>query len=312
MKREQQSQNFASVYTLAASQSIAAFAHKHAYTVSKDLGVSVDSISSIAPCTPLQEGIISRSLGSGRPLYFGSFHFQLPSSTDIQKLKRAWERAVARAQILRTCFSLTTDGYAQVVMEKQTMAWDEIYIPNEEKRKATTENRYLKWWRKTQDLRNTPFEAIIIRSPGRTVMCLHMFHALYDGSSLPTLLTRVHMEYLGLNNIDYGPPFQEVLPHGPLCESEGARGFWVQHLSGSQFHRMPSLAPESSPGDSFVTVDLTVAGLETARRSLNTTHQGLIQACWISVLLKYFDGSITIGIVVSGRSIDFEGIENTI
>jgi ferricrocin synthase len=256
--------------------------------------------------------MIFRSLEIDRPLYFGSFHFELQPSTNIPKLRRAWEAVAARTQILRTRFSSTPDGFAQVVVKEQEIAWDEYCVSSEDERKAITEGLYLAWWRRARDLRNTPFEISIVQSPTKRIMCLRIFHALYDGNSFPILLRRVRSEYFGAIDIDYGPTFHDVLPYGPLCEDEEAKGFWTQRLLGSKPCRMPSLVSEPVQEDSFVTTDLRIPELEATRRSLNTTHQGLIQACWISVLQKYFLDSVTIGVVVSGRSMDLEGIENTI
>jgi hypothetical protein len=51
---------------------------------------------------------------------------------------------------------------------------------------------------------------------------------------------------------------------------------------------------------------------DTLRKKLGVTPQAVIQAVWISVLQIILSSSLTIGIVVSGRAIDFEGADKVI
>lgn len=73
----------------------------------------------------------------------------------------------------------------------------------------------------------------------------------------------------------------------------------------SSFRRLPSLMPEPAAEDTIFETNFPLPdGLEACRRALNTTHQALVQACWAAVLQKHFGGPVTIGIVVSGRTMD--------
>ncbi|OCK85807.1 acetyl-CoA synthetase-like protein [Lepidopterella palustris CBS 459.81] len=298
---------------VAARQAIAALQHRYKGAIAKSLGRSQSDIEAIAPCTPLQEGMIARSLDSDKPLYFGTFKFQLSGGVDISRLRGAWEKVYCNTQILRTKFLNTEDGFIQIAIQGQPLPW------TAENLSCTIEiEDYLgncgKQWRKENgaEFRN-PFELIVAQSPGQTVLAVHIFHALYDGSSLPFVFDAVWEEYRGVKKVDYGLPFQSALVHGPLRKPEGAQEFWTQQLSGARFQPTSPLTSEPQVIDSVATRKLRpLRKYELIRRKLGVTHQALAQACWTTVLQTRIKGAVTCGIVVSGRSIDIEGADRTI
>ncbi|KAJ9649489.1 hypothetical protein H2199_000264 [Coniosporium tulheliwenetii] len=297
----------------AAKQLIAGYQHHYKSFAAHALGIEQKGIESIAPTTPLQQGIISRSLESEEPAYFGAFYFRLLDRTDLARLQRAWTQAFRSVQTLRTKFIPTEKGHIQVALRKGQLPWIECTVPDNMATEEFLHNRVHKWWRQNRDHFRKPFEVVIVRSPSATIMAVHLFHALYDGTSLPILLQKVQAEYRECQDIDYGPAFQDVLPYGPLRETGSAREFWTNHLSNARPRPMPCLAPHAGDDDTSVVVELqNLDRLETVRRRLNATLQALIQACWAAILQHYFAGDVTFGMVVSGRSIDFEGVEQVI
>ncbi|KAI9724317.1 MAG: NRPS [Candelaria pacifica] len=293
-------------------QRIAAFAHKHTCSILEDLKISLDAVESIVPCTPLQEGILSRSTGSDTSTYFGAFLFELEPSVVLARLKSAWARVIARSQILRTRFVLTPDGYAQVAMRDSEFPWSEMHVSIGAEAEKT-HDRYKQWSSGNHNAIERPFELVIIRSSAKSIMSVHMFHAVYDGSSLPLMMDRLRLEYLEAHAIEYGPAFHDALLYGPLRQVDGAEAFWTKHLGHSRSTRMPPLITRPLEHDSAATLVVTdVEYLERLRRNLDATHQALIQACWVAALQRYLSSSVTLGMVVSGRSIDVDKAELTI
>ncbi|KAK0662353.1 Hydroxamate-type ferrichrome siderophore peptide synthetase [Lasiodiplodia hormozganensis] len=297
----------------AAKQTISACQHQYKAIASRSLGVQQNAIEGIAPCSPLQQGIISRSLESDKPVYFATFRFELSPDVDLSKLQAAWEKAYRSIQILRARFIPTDNGYIQVVLRDQPLPWVETSVTNPEEVEEYLDTRKLKWWSQNRDKLMRPFELVTTVSPGKKILSVHIMHVLYDGASLPMLLQAVEAEYKGSQQVDFGPAFLEVLPYGPLRNMPEAKSFWTAHLSTARSCIMRGLT--SSPQDQDITVSGTLEALgsfESTRRKLDVTHQALVQACWTSVLQKHFDGAVTLGMVVSGRSIDFEGADRTI
>ena len=279
---------------VAASQAMAAFSQRHMVDVCAELGIESADMETITPCTPVQEGMIYRFLESEATLYFNRFEFLLDERVDIKKVLDAWNRAVAKLQVLRTKFVSTDDGYAQVVLKNGHYSCDGEDIDYDSAEKSASLKK--------------PYTLAL--SSGNK-LSLQMFHGLYDGNSLTMLLQRVTDEYLGVDSIEYGPSFTSSLPYGPLAQVPGAREFWSSHLEEWFYQPMPTISESAGSIVATTTID-NLKDFETLRKQLGVTPQAVIQAVWLSVLQTLIPSSLTIGIVISGRTIDFEGADKVI
>lgn len=295
-----------------ARQNIEAFRLRHFATVCRALRLSGENVEGFAPCTPLQEGIISRALSSDTPLYFEEFCFELSPKTDTNRLKYAWTKVMSSIQVLRTRFHPTVDGYAQIVLKAVQVPWNEEVFVAEDEIKNLKSRRYNSWLAENRELGGRLFEIQILQSKTRRLMCLNIFHALYDGLSLSMILEKTFLEYSRVPNITYGPPFLETLAFGSLCQVEGAKDFWKIRLRGLAYERLQFSTEAQSRATISVTLDISLFSINDVRRRHNTTYQSLIQAAWTVILRKYFPSQTVFGMVVSGRSIDFEAIDQTI
>lgn len=278
---------------VAASQYIAAFSQRHIVDICKELGIESIDVESVAPCSPVQEGIIYRFLESELPLYFNNFEFEILDGINVDKLMAAWERVIQRLEVLRTKFVATDDGFAQVVLKKSDDSWKDAAINYE----AIEKSQALK----------TPYKLGFKPVKG---FSLQMFHGLYDGNSLTILFQCVLDEYRGWE-VDYGPSFTSSLPYGPFIQVSGAQEFWTQHLAEWSLHEMPITSDKT---EDIVATSLIhdMGKFEALRKSLGVTPQAVLQAAWVSVLQTITSSDITIGIVTSGRAIDFEGADKVI
>ncbi|KAH8678786.1 hypothetical protein BGZ60DRAFT_428607 [Tricladium varicosporioides] len=282
---------------ITANQEIAAFSQKHIVNICRELFIESANVECIAPCTPVQEGMIYRFLESDSALYFNALKFDLDKSIDTERLLHAWERVIAQLQILRTKFVETDDGYAQVVLKTLDMSSVTSMIKFEGVEKYTA--------------LQTPYRLHIRKSPSSQVMELQIFHGLYDGKSLAMLLQRVVDELKGAETIEYGPPFQASLKYGPLARAPKERQFWTAHLKDWSYQPLQAIL-ETQQDVSAVKTLRETQGLERLRKSLGVTPQAVIQAAWLSVLSTIVSSDITLGVVTSGRAIDFEGAEKII
>lgn len=298
---------------LAARRRISAFFQKHAYHICRMWGLPLESIDGIAPCTPLQEGMITTSLQSSNALYFSAFYFKLSPQTNVDRLQGAWSRVVHHCQILRTVFCMTDDGYAQVALKLLELPWVETETIPVHTVEHTKNTRFRDWHQQNTGTFRRPFEIVVIHTTCTSIICIHIFHALYDGNSFPVMLQKVSQEYKQEGNVTYGPSFQDILPLGPLCVPEGAREFWLQHLEGTQFKTAPLSGPSQMGTASEAVLEVKdTTTLEHFRRKHGTTYQAIIQACWISVLRKRSKSDSTVGVVVSGKSINTDSTGHTI
>jgi amino acid adenylation domain-containing protein len=298
---------------IAAKQSIIAIQHRHRRPVAEALHIDPRDIEALAPCTPLQLGMIARFLESDHGLYFNSFHMKLAESVDTRKLKDTWTTAFASMPTLRTVFANTEDGFVQAVCRAPSFPWKFCNLSNDALLNATLEKLRRDWWQANRVVLKRPFELHLIATPKRKVLAVHIFHALYDGISIGLLFQALWENYNGRPTQDVGPSFHSSLAHGMLRPVHGAQNFWIKHLSNHTFHPLPYCKEVSHEGTVTATRQLVdLSAYETIRRKLDVTPQAIAQACWSTVLANYVKGSPTLGIIASGRSIDFEGADRII
>lgn len=300
----------------AARQLIQACAHRHRSSVCRDLGLAPDQIEYIAPCSPLQQGMISRS--EMESAYFNTLRFVLAPDVSAERLREAYQRAMVVLPILRTRFVSTPDGFVQVAVRESALPWSEIQLDRGQSADEVVRETRDAWIGKNQGTFYRPWEAVLIEGgkPDGRLLILHVFHGLYDANSLRLLLDGVATEYLaltgsrGATTFTPGPSFLDALCYGPLRDFDKSRPFWTEHLDGANLQSI-----SSHPAGAVVSTSqrhISFERLEALRTTLGVTHQALVQAAWVSVLSKHLCADPTIGIIVSGRAIELDGAERVI
>ncbi|KAH7401005.1 hypothetical protein DE146DRAFT_485162 [Phaeosphaeria sp. MPI-PUGE-AT-0046c] len=298
---------------LAAQQVIAALQHRHRRAVAQSLSVDFEDVEALAPCTSLQQGMIARSLESEDGLSFNTFRFELNDNVDERKLEEAWRAVFATTQILRTVFVETENGFMQAVMRNARIPWRAkrgmaIESANEDLAELRKE-----WLAFNSTSFKRPFELILLEYPEKKVLIMHIFHGLYDGISIELIFQAIWNAYCGHSVDGISPSFQSSLAYGPLRTLNGAKEFWQEHLRNHTIS--PHLLSPPSAGTISISIirDLReLDQLDATRRRLNVTEQAVFQACWLSILQDHLGAAVMTGVVVSGRSIDFEGADHVV
>ncbi|KAJ5365051.1 AMP-dependent synthetase/ligase [Penicillium concentricum] len=293
-----------------AKQGIEAFAHKNSHTIIERIG---DDIEKIAPCTSLQEGIIYHYLSSSTPLYCSSFTFELDPAVNLENLCAAWGQAQREVQMLRAKFLPSPDGYAQVIMKKDALPWFLTTAGSKEEIDDLRKQRHGHWTTQLDDLSSNLWEVGVIFSPETSVMCLSIFHAIYDGNSLVLLLESVARNYLCQSKSSQSiPEFLDVLHLGPLCKDPAAKSFWKEHLTDCRNRPFAENGQvDSAPILLKVQMNLTEQ-VDHLHRSLNVTEQAVLHACWLLTLQQQYSFVPPLGIIASGRTIDVPEIADVI
>ncbi|KAK1967425.1 amino acid adenylation domain-containing protein [Colletotrichum sublineola] len=296
-----------------ARQLIQAFGHRYRSLAMKELGVTDDEdIEYVAPCTPLQEGMLSRFMSDqDEGAYFTAFRLKLAPEVSIVKLKDAFERLVQSHAILRTSFIQTPAGFAQVAIKSTGLCWRDLRAQEPTEIESKLSNALPELIQKNSKNVCEPFELIVAQVGDQPVLVVHIFHALYDGTSFEAMLRWVSAEYLHKEH-ETAPSFIDTLSHGPLANYDSSRQFWVEHLRSCSFDTLPRLSVGDATAVITKTKTYSARNLETLRRSLNVTLQSVVLALWTSVFKKHFPVNAATGVIVSGRSIDMDQIENTI
>jgi amino acid adenylation domain-containing protein len=299
---------------LAAQQVINATQHRHRHTVARSLSVDSSDIEAVLPCTPLQQGMIARSLESGNGLYFNTFQFELSNNVDNSKLRSAWQTVFESTQILRTVFTETEDGFVQTVLRNRMMPWASETTRLDESAKQCLSRLRNTWLQSNSNDFSRPLEFVLLTAPSTKLLVIHIFHGLYDGVSIEILFEAVWDTYHGRRKANNGfRSFQSALAHGPLRSVAGAKAFWQKQLMGDLTKTyFPSSGISVSTSMKATREFPKLAKLEQTRRQLNVTAQAIAQACWLSVLQEHTKTTTTAGVVVSGRSIDFDGADRIV
>ncbi|KAK4168343.1 non-ribosomal peptide synthetase [Cladorrhinum sp. PSN259] len=292
----------------AARQVVSACAHKHRSLVCTELGASPEDVEYIAPCSALQEGMMSRPVA-----YCNSFRIKFASGVSPVQVQEAFGRLVAAFPILRTRFVMTSDGVIQAVLRNDKAIKVNMLLAGHEEGPLGLHRK--DWVSRNKEFVSEPISAAIIchgneTQPEEVELLLNIFHGLYDANSLDLMLDHLAQQIEGNQTQDDAPSFLEALYHGPLQNFIGSKSFWVDHLRSF-----------SLPAFLHAVSDLQVVNhacsvafedLESVRAGLGITHQALVQAAWVKVLQKRQSQNPTIGVIVSGRSIHLDGAERVV
>lgn len=293
-------------------QSIQAFGHRYRGMVCRSLGVKPADIEYIAPCSPLQQGIISRSMTSGHSgAYFNTFELSLHQGTSVGLLRRAWEDLIESEAILRTAFVPTTDGFVQVALTRRKFPWREHTLENAELIEGFLGEQKKDWVEQNRSIIHAPLLLTYVETPTSRHLIVHIFHALYDGNSFDLMMDRLAAVY-SHRETPRRTPFLEALSHGPLLRHDSCRQFWEDHLQGWSFTPIPECGEETPDAAITAVRELPTQGLEAMRSSQNVTLQAVVMALWTSALQRFCLGQPTIGVIVSGRAIGLADVEYTI
>ncbi|GAP86763.2 putative non-ribosomal peptide synthetase [Rosellinia necatrix] len=295
-------------HALQVRQSIAACRHRYLGPVCEALEVKPTEVEYIAPCTPLQQGMIARSKEQGsQSSYFNQFQLQLDQRVSIDRLKEGFGRVLAAYSVLRTAFVDTSDGSLQVAMKSRPIRWFEVETTPESFERITAERRRL-WVDANHHILKWPVEADHVEVDGQHYLLLRLFHGIYDARSLSIILQSLEGEYEG-NLMPRGPEFVSVLAEGPLLKYQESHQFWKSLLKNHHFQPMPSLTGTPSAISSLIHQSMKFDGFEERRKELQVTHQALLQAAWLYTLHQFFVDAPTIGVILSGRSLAIDDID---
>ncbi|CAM1505742.1 Fc.00g113790.m01.CDS01 [Cosmosporella sp. VM-42] len=295
-----------------AKQVIQAFGHRHRRAVCHALGVKFGDIEYIAPCSPLQQGIISRTMTSeNQDIYFNTFELQLRPDTSVEQLRAAWDDLVRAEAILRTAFVSTTEGFIQAALRNLPLSWRERSFGNEDLAQEYLQEEKESWIRENASHIATPLLLTHVTTPTSRRLIIMIFHALYDGNSFELMMERVSATYHH-KAIPQNPSFLETLVHGPLWRYDSVRPFWEKHLHDWASARIPRLISQAQHDGIVVTREFSATPLEAIRSFQNVTLQAVVLAAWASVLYNCLSSPATIGVIVSGRAMDLAGVANTI
>ena len=283
--------------------------------------IQQESISAVRPCLPLQEGLVARSMNSrGRQLYVNHVPLQLNNSVDASMLKRAWNKAAAEYEIMRTSFAPMDDGIVQLIHSSDSyeLPWtEETYVGIDE----AVEGLRMHEEELSQEIVNEispipPLRLILARSSvdqAPLVLLVAIHHALYDGESFSMLMSDIASYYKGQHVPERGSP-AAFIEHIYSQDLDKARQFWCHLLEDCEPTIFKTdLYDENDKRIAHRKLGGSISELESSAARLRTTVPSLVQAIFALSLAETVNHSdVTYGVVLSGRTAAVPGVESVI
>jgi amino acid adenylation domain-containing protein len=266
--------------------------------------VSPAEIEDIYPATPLQEGLFALSLKQ-HGWYIDRRIFELPSSTDPNRLMDAWNTVARAFSILRTRLIQDRHSNTMQVVLKAGPEWSVI------------DDNIDSFLEKNQEFAvnvGTPLsQNTLVHDNKLSKMYLvwTAHHALYDAWSLDMTLNSLRSVY------DNGPEsltritnFNLFAKHLSEQKYEAHMIFWRNQFAGW----VPGADVISLPPPDYrVTVDETISSsvISLKRNALlDITTSTILRSAWALTVATYTDSTdIVFGITLNGRNAPVPGIE---
>ncbi|EGD94907.1 nonribosomal peptide synthetase [Trichophyton tonsurans CBS 112818] len=268
--------------------------------------VKESQVLDVLPCTPLQEGMLALARSNFNE-YVQQSIYRIDRDIDVGRLKRAWDQAVASNPILRTrIVSLPNYGIVQAVLDEEVQWMFESTLDQFRKRATPKE---LPMGLGDPLIR---FGIISEKSEDTHYFTWEMHHALYDGWSIPLILSDVEHAY-------YQEPGPELLAMNPYIkyiqniDGIAAHRFWTDQFVGIQGTGFPwiGLSTYVDPNPDVLTTIMTrhVSGLDWGQSDF--TAATIVRATWALVLAIRADSNEALfGVTVTGRQAAVPGIEH--
>ena len=282
------------------------------------------------PLSPVQQGMLFHSVCDPRAgFYVQQMVCKLREEVDLVGLKRAWQKAVERHDILRTSFKWSIDQPLQEVRCDVSIVLTEFDLKSRTQDQQRDEiDRYLKSDRvRGFDLSETPLMRLAVFRLADADYCLiwTFHHALLDGRSHHQVLKEVFGSYDAERNGAY-EEFEEPRPHADYIswlnrqDWREAEDFWRERLKG---FCSPSSLSAAEPKREFADGDFGVqqqriSKTTTAQLKLMSQQQGLtlntlLQGAW-GLLLSQLTGrsDVVFGATRACRHATIEGAETMV
>ncbi|KAF4993043.1 hypothetical protein FDECE_13529 [Fusarium decemcellulare] len=264
------------------------------------------AIQDIYPCTSLQQGLVS--LSAKRPGdYVAQATLDISSTVDIKRFCLAWDETIRQLAILRTrIVQHDTLGLLQVVLEHTPTSWIETtdleaYLETDRRNIMTVPEplaRYALVKDTWDSYRSRYF-----------VWTVH--HALYDGWSMPLIMSAITQAYEG-QLTSHGAQFSRFVQHIQSIDQASVDSYWRQTLADCDCEHFPPVSPsivDQPEAEAVVRYKIQYTQGENQALNDDITTSALVRAAWALVLSQATSSpDVVFGQIMSGRNVPVPGI----
>ncbi|RAH82406.1 acetyl-CoA synthetase-like protein, partial [Aspergillus japonicus CBS 114.51] len=274
---------------------------KRLLRIASSIGVSVDQIEDVYPCTPLQEGLMA--ITARQPAAYVSRQvYAMGSAVDRNQFQAAWETLSGEVSILRTRILVDGESPAVQVVVRDNIHWQT----------GTDLEQYLQADRAQGMSLGQPLVryGLVEEPTGACYFIWTAHHALYDGWTVGALSKRlldIYRQGQSALSVPY-TQFIRYLQHGrpdPVASTH----YWREQLEGDVMASWPRRVSDKQPlpQDDFH----QSIPLPPTQRHGRVTISTILRAAWALVVAQYSGhGDIAFAATVSGRNAPVRGISD--
>ncbi|MSU58572.1 MAG: amino acid adenylation domain-containing protein [Pedosphaera sp.] len=291
-----------------------------------------DATEATYPLSPLQQGMLFHHLSEpGSGVDIEQMVCTLREPLDVEKLRAAWERVVARHAILRTGFRW--EGVVQPEQEVRSAVSVPLVLEDLRPFPAAAQQEKLSAFRKADRTRGFAMnEAPMLRlalfrcGDAHFELVWTFHHALLDGRSFPIVLNEVFAFYEALlRGEEINPPlprpYRGYIEWLQQLDATKAEKFWRDLLKNFRAttplvvdQKREVATGESRQGDQEVRLSSVNTGaLQKLAAANNLTLNTLVQGAWALLLHRYSgEDDVVFGATRACRRSAVEGAENMV
>lgn len=270
--------------TEANMESLKHFQDTHVESVSEQLELADSDIEAVLPVTPLVEGLLVESIQDGNNSHMNCWQVSC-NAMDIDKALKAFQLLMEQTPVLRSRFVIASDGLAQVIV--------------------TTKAR-------RNDTRSSDFplkcRLVNLEHNAETnQLTFTIHHALYDGLSLSLIFSDFRKLYLDPEYQVARPTWNPAIADVLSIDIDKAQTFWRMLLAKSKTVSPRRQSQKLHSHRMCSSVDYEK--LEGFANSQHCAPNVVLQTTWVLLMQHLFQCDSTFGLVVSGRNLPVEDIE---
>ena len=272
--------------------------------VALSCGVDTNAIEDIYPCSPLQEGLISLTSKRAGD-YIMQTVLELHAATEEDKFRDAWEHVVQATPALRTRIVQDNKlGLLQVVL-KQGISWVETnslkdYLSNDKSLSMALNDPLAR------------YAMIADRQQGKRWFVGTIHHALYDGWSLPRVVSAVTKAYAGMK-VEKTPGFNAFIKYLGQQDEQSTVSYWQTAFADCQAPLFPPLPPTVQQPFANATATYQCPPLPRPEGRSDITTSSLVRAAWAIIVSRHTNSDdVVFGATITGRNAPVPGIEDMV
>ncbi|KAE9373717.1 acetyl-CoA synthetase-like protein [Stipitochalara longipes BDJ] len=270
--------------------------------VAEQSSLNCSAVEDVYPCTPLQSYWVDYALSHPGELQ-ALWVYSVPTSVNISKLRRAWEKVVSAIPILRARAIELSGRYLQVISNDKPV-WEEwTSLQDFLKQRAPGD------FRLGQPL--TSSAVILDHASNQQYFALASHHSAWDGWSKQIVFQRLGEFYIDTEFFaPKSTPLTHLLRQIQVTNVDVHRNFWASQLSEvslAPFFHKPANEPARARSYSFNV-------LFSAKDCIDSiTLPTVVQAAWALVVhQKSSSDAVLLTVLLSGREFPLPGVDEII